>query len=63
MYYHCDVGDRVRVENQMTHISELLNITWELSPKEGPSYQGFTEVGGKGTLTPAGYPENWRVSQ
>lgn len=50
------------LENQMTHISELLNISWELSPEEGPSYQGFTEVGAKGTLTPAGSTENWWVS-
>ena len=60
MYYHCDVGDSQAhgLGNQMTDISELLNITWELSSEKGPCYRGFTEAGGKGTLTPAGYPEN-----
>lgn len=48
--------------NQITHFNELLNGTWELNPEEGPFYPGFREARDKGTLTPAGHSENWRVS-
>lgn len=64
MYYRCDMADLGLGSrgNQRKSEYSFQWITWELNPEEGPSDPGSTEVWGKGTLTPAGRSENWRVS-